>query len=133
MKMPLPRVVLFSVLLMALPGFLVAQEQLTSEPKLSPREAASLVKELASQELELEQSCRRIASIYREMAAPLASDSATVRELKHQYERLAENEDRAAAAAKKLAEHYARLTALLHDSSEVTKTRYLHGDAAYRR
>ena len=133
MKVVFPRAILLSALLIVSPGFLVAQEQLNSEPKLSPSEAKALVKELASQEQELEQSCRHIASIYREMAAPSPSDSPSTRELKRQYERLAENEDRAAAAAKKLAAYYAGLAALLRDSPEVTKTRYLYGDSAYRR
>jgi len=133
MKLRFPRTILLFALLFACPRLMVPQGLPASEPRLTPSEAHSLLKDLAAQEQEWEQSCRRIAAIYREMAAPSESDSASVRELKHQYARLAENEDRAAAAAKKLATHHARLAALLHDSADSTKTRNLYADSAYRR
>ena len=133
MKLHFPKTILLAALLFACPMLMVSEEPFTSEPKLSQSEAESLVKNLAAQEEELEQSCRRIAATYREMAAPSPSDTASMRELKRHYERLADNEERAAAAAKRMATYHVRLAVLISHSSDVTKTRNLLGDAAYRR
>jgi methyl-accepting chemotaxis protein len=133
MRLQFPRAILLSALLLASAGLLVAQEPLDIQPKLSQSEAQSLIKDLAAQELEIEQSHHRVAAIYREMAAPAESDSASTRETKRQYERLAENEEKAAATAKKLAARYARLAAVMHDAPDATKSRSLWSDSAYRR
>ena len=133
MKLQFPRSVLLSVLLLAFPGLTAAQEPLSIQPKLSQSGAESLIKDLAVQELELEQSFHRVAAIYREMAAPAESDSASTRETKRQYERLAENEEKAAATAKKLAARYTSLAAVIHAAPDATRTRSMWSDSAYRR
>jgi translation elongation factor EF-Ts len=131
--MQFQRTILLSALLIACPGLMVAQEPSAGEPKLTQSEAESLVRDLASQEEALEQSCLHIAAIYHEMAVSAESDSPSVRELKRHYERLAENEERSASAAKKMAIHYGRLASLIHNSPDATKTRNLLSDSAYRR
>jgi methyl-accepting chemotaxis protein len=133
MKLQFHRAILFSTLLFACPWLALSQQPSSSEPMLTQSEAASLVKGLALQEEDLEQSCHRIVAIYREMAVTAESDSASVRQLKRQYEHLAENEEKAALAAKKMATHYARLASLIEHSPDYTKTRSLLGDQAYRR
>jgi hypothetical protein len=133
MKLQFPKAILFSTLLFACPSLMLAQEPPNSEPKLTQGEAESLLKELASQEEALEQSCHRSALIYREMAVSSESDSASTRQLKHQYEQLAENQERAASAAKRIASYHARLAVLIRQSSDSAKTRNILGDSAYRR
>jgi septal ring factor EnvC (AmiA/AmiB activator) len=139
MKLQFHKTLLLSAFLFACPRLILSRDQPISEPKPAQSEAESLVKELASHEQAVQQSCRRIAAIYREMAVPSESDSAAVRKLKRQYERFAENEEKAAATAQRMAAYHARLAALMHRSPDVTKNSSLLLDSddccrgAYRR